>query len=107
MKLKNECSEKELIKIKAAIRKYFTFNPVPTNEGEKTFYTYQQFCDFAGLAFTSGSDVAGLWICNGVDVYDLFNKKSDFRYIGFGIGEDEKCYGILWDKDENEILQQF
>lgn len=65
-------------------------------------YNWNGVNNYLGLAYTSSSKCAGLWVCN-VDA--ISEKYPIYRYVGFAIGENGKYYAILWDKDENEILQ--
>ena len=66
------------------------------------FKSYDYCNNWLGLAFTSSSDVAAYWVCN-IDLTS--GKYPNYKYIGFAMDENEKVYAILWDKDENEILQ--
>jgi len=62
-------------------------------------------CDnWLGLAYTSSSSCAAEWVCNGVDA--MSKKYPTHRYIGFAVGEDGNVYAILWDNQENEILEK-
>jgi len=54
-----------------------------------------------GLAYTSSSSYAGLWVCN-IEIY--IDAKQLFKIIGFALGSGGFVYAICWDKDENEIL---
>jgi hypothetical protein len=99
---KEEWSEADFKTVKQAIKKHCTFKPLQSNEGTKTFYTFSDFEQWAGLAYTSSSSFAGLWVCNGIELGHVLY--PGFHYIGFALGADNKVFAILWDADENEIL---
>jgi hypothetical protein len=101
-KFKSEWTDKEMAKMKQAIKKAFLFKPIPTNQGTKVFYTYADLDNFAGLAYTSSSSYAGLWVCNGMELRNA--KYPGFVYVGFAMGEDGAAYGVMWDQDEEEII---
>lgn len=92
-------------KVEVAIRKHFRkAGKIKTSSGHGTLmatHKFQAIENFLGLAFTSSSSCAGLWVCNVDAVYE---PDENYKYIGFAIGEDGKYYAILWDKDENEKL---
>lgn len=100
-KFKSSWIETDFATIKKALRKHFTFKPIQTREGVKTFYTFNDFNMFAGLAYTSHSSAAMYSICN-TEVFDP--KYPGYRYVCFELSEDNKPYATLWDKDENEII---
>ena len=89
-----------------AIKRYFTRSActLKTNNGIVMFSildNYDSIADVLGLAYTSSSSMAGLWICN-VDAEHIY-KYEGYRYIGFVMDNDCNAYALLWDKDENEI----
>jgi len=91
IKLLQEWNETQFAKVRRKIAVHFMKS-----------YTY---CDnWLGLAYTSSSSCAAEWVCNGVDA--MSKKYPTHRYIGFAMGEDGNVYAILWDKDENEILEK-
>lgn len=63
--------------------------------------TFEEIGEIFGLAYTSSSAYAGYWICNDEIVC---SKYAPYHYVGFALSQDGKAYGILWDKDENEII---
>jgi len=87
----------------AILRHFALLGEIKTSSGHGSIsmvYDYTGIENFLGLAYTSGSSCAGLWVCN----VDAINPKyPDYRYVGFAMSEDLKPYAILWDKDENEI----
>lgn len=54
-----------------------------------------------GLAYTSSSSYAGLWICN-IELY--FDAKQIYKIIGFALGSGGFVFAICWAENENEIL---
>lgn len=102
VKLLQEWQPSDFDKMKRALKKAFLFKNLSTKDGTKICYSYDQLEQLIGLPYTSGSEVAAMWAnCNT----HLFNGKyPGYYYLGFAIGEDGKCYAMLQDKDENEIL---
>jgi len=54
-----------------------------------------------GLAYTSSSCYAGLWVCN-IEIY--IDAKELFKIEGFALLPGGFVVAVCWDKDENEIL---
>jgi hypothetical protein len=100
---KKEWNEADHKRMKQALKKAFVMKMIPTKDGSRTIYTYAQLTELLGLPYTSSSAYAGLWVTN-TEAYNT--KYPGFHYIGFAITEDNKCYGILWDAEENEVLIQ-
>lgn len=98
-----EWNEEQFATIKKRIAQHFSFKPMTTNKGRypAMYLGWQAIADRLGLAYTSSSSYAGYWACNEDAIN---NKHQQHRYVGFAISTDGKCYGILWDKDENEII---
>lgn len=98
---KKEWQDKDFKAMKQALRRAFVMKPLQTKDGQRTCYTYADLESLLGLPYTSSSSFAGVWVTNT----ELYNPSfPGFNYIGFAIAEDGKCYGILWDKEESEIL---
>lgn len=85
------------------IAQHFYGKEINTHHGIHNFgyVTFVSLSEIFGLAYTSSSDIAGYWVCN-TEVYSP--KFTGYKYIGFAMGEDQKGYAVLWDKDENEII---
>lgn len=73
--------------------RYYDFQPM--------YRRFPVLDEIMGLAYTSSSEYAGYWICNDEIVT---SKHAPYKYIGFAMGEDQKGYAVLWDKDENELI---
>jgi hypothetical protein len=99
-----EVQEKRVLK---ALRLYLASHRVmfaPSGDISKKYVlkplSQDQMLDTLGLAYTSTSDFAGLWICGGGElIHTPFT-----RFIGFAISEGGDVYGIVWDSKENETL---
>lgn len=89
--------------IQKAIRNHFWGKEIKTHREHHParYLNFAGLDQLLGLAYTSSSSYAGYWVCN-TEVYN--DKYAGFHYIGFALGEDGNGYGILWDKDENEII---
>jgi hypothetical protein len=98
---KQDWSDKDFKAMKQALKRSFVMKPLQTKDGQKVCYTYSQLEELLGLPYTSSSSFAGVWVTNTELHNSLY---PSFNYIGFAIAEDGKCYGILWDKEENEII---
>lgn len=98
--------DKMYAQVKAAIYKHFSrkhYEWQPTHEAgsKRTFvlYTFNQINELLGLAYTSTSDYAGLWVCNGGYLW-----ADDTHYFaGFAINTDNEVIAIAHDYEENEI----
>lgn len=62
---------------------------------------FESVGDILGLAYTSSSSYAGYWVCN-IEAVNF--KYPGYHYVGFAMDDKNKCFAILWDKDENEII---
>lgn len=89
--------------IESKIASHFREKEIQTLHGNynPSFRTFDKLDEIMGIAYTSSSSYAGYWICN-TEVYKAIY--PGFHYIGFALSQDGKAYGILWDKDENEII---
>lgn len=100
-----EFTKKDFKKIEKAILKHFQAYKYTYTDGGNTTpkafnpSTYEDASNVLGLAYTSSSDCAGLWICNAE-----LSATNTHRFVGFAINTEGKAVGIAWDKDENEIL---
>ena len=61
-----------------------------------TFYQIEQQL---GVAYTSSSSYAGLWICNDEIFLD-----GDIKLISFAISEDNIICSVWWDSEEKETI---
>lgn len=99
---KKEWTPEDFKRMKRALKSFFLLKGLQSNKGFKICYSYSDIESFFGLPYTSSSEYAGQWVTNS-EVYS--NDHSTYHYVGFAISEDNKPYAILWDKNENEILQ--
>lgn len=83
------------------IKNAYQWQPTHDKGSIKPFkpVTFNQIDNLLGLAYTSTSDYAALWVCNGGYLW-ADNKHS---FIGFAINEQGQIFGIADDKDENSI----
>jgi hypothetical protein len=98
--LKEVWSQDEFRLIELALKKFFNIQPnvIFNNEVQKPPTKWLSIQITYGLAFTSSSEFAAYWVCNGDLLYnDLYKVK------GFGIGDDYLIYGIAKDNEENFI----
>ena len=97
---------KQVSFVKKQITKYLNSRYFETfhSKDSTPFYCCKSFSDFdnvLGLAYTSSSDCAGLWICN-TDLY--LDASHTQKIIGFGLDKYSFVYLICWDDKENEML---
>lgn len=99
----NEWKPEQSRIVRIAIANHFSNREINTHHGKHPAKVrrYQELADIFGLAYTSSSNYAGLWVCN-TEIYS--NHYPGFKYIGFALTNDLTPYAVLWDKDENEIL---
>lgn len=57
--------------------------------------------EILGLAYTSSSSYAGLWVCGVTIQHNTF---ENHHYIGFAIDDQNNVVAVLWDNEEKEIL---
>lgn len=92
----------DFIKMKQAIVRHFTHNPISiSGEVPRMLYkpAFGMVDKILGLAYTSSSSCAMYSVCN-VDL-----RYSDtLRYVYFAIGQDGMCYAELWDNDEKPTI---
>ena len=88
--------EKQVKQVEKAIKKFLNSRFFEYSHG----YTPNLF-DALGLAYTSSSAYAGLWVCN-IELY--FDAEQKFKVEGFALGNGGFVFAVCWDKDENEIL---
>lgn len=96
-----EWNNGNFIKMRLALYRKFVGIELSTREGIRECLTYDQLEELLGLPYTSSGLYAGVWVTNTY-LYD--SRFTGYRYVGFAISENKNCYGILWDKDENEII---
>lgn len=94
-------------KVERAILSHFrghSYQWQPTHEGSsKTAlkpFTFSQIDNILGLAYTSSSSYAGLWVCNGGYLW----ADNTHYFTGFAINTDGEVIGIAHDFDEHEIF---
>ncbi len=94
-------------KVKRAIYSHFlhyTYKWQPTHDKEsrKDFnpFSFDEIDNLLGLAYTSSSAYAALWVCNSG--YLMANETHHF--IGFAVNKLGQVIGITQDENENEIL---
>lgn len=104
-KLKKEWAQDEFKKVERKIANHFTrkhYNHIKQH-GEKPrpayFGSFRQVDEFLGLAYTSTSDFAALWVCNGGYLY----ADPTHHFIGFAINELDEVIAIANDENENSI----
>jgi hypothetical protein len=99
-----EWNDLQIKGIEKAVVKHFSKSPIITSHGGYclAYRDFNSLASIMGFAYTSTSNYAGYWICN-TEVESLLH--TGFKYIGFAISSTGKYYAVLWDKDENEILQ--
>ncbi len=90
--------------IQAVIVEYFKAFGLyyTTNQAGKQSHTvkdYDGIDSLMGLAYTSSSSYAGLWICNGL--YVTYNDHYNFEC--FALDAELNVWAVLWDKEENEL----
>lgn len=100
----NDWTPEQFKAIEKAIRLHFANKEIKTLHGDYVPYYrgFNALDEIMGFAYTSSSLCAGYWICD-TDVYSP--KYPGYHYIGFALNNENKAFAILWDKDENEILQ--
>lgn len=72
------------------------------SEARKQFkpVSFSQIDNLLGLAYTSSGTFAGLWICNGVNVW----ADETRRFYGFAISTEGKFYALAEDENEQNPL---
>lgn len=91
-----EWSKIQHIIVEKAIKKYLNSRYFENSHGY-----FENLFEALGLAYTSSSSYAGLWICN-VELYLDANKK--YKIIGFALDTNTFVHAICWDNEENEII---
>lgn len=101
-KMLTEWTGKEFDGIKKAILRHFKYATISTHEDSITFFNplWDDINTTFGLAFTSGSSMAGYWVCN----IEAESPIKGFKYIGFAADGLGGYYAILWDDNENERI---
>ena len=90
--------------MQAAIVNHFRKMEIKTHHGNYPlqYRGFNRLSEIMGFAYTSSSNYAGYWVCNT----SVFSPKYEgYRYVGFSLTEDKKPFAVLWDNEENEILQ--
>lgn len=103
---KKEWTKEDFKTAKNAIAKFLNsrYFEIHHSQDVTPFYnckSFDQFDNILGLAYTSTSDFAGLWICNTELYLDTEHKIS---LNGFVIGSGGFVFAIWNDKQENEII---
>lgn len=83
------------------MKKSYQWQPTHDKASIKPFkpVTFSQIDNALGLAYTSTSDYAALWVCNGGYLW----ANNTHSFIGFAINTNGEVIGIADDKDENSI----
>jgi hypothetical protein len=86
-------------------RGIYDFQPSHDPKNKQAFkpITFNQIDNILGLAYTSTSSFAALWVCNSGYLW----ADKDHHFIGFAINTDGEVIGIADDKDENSIYIKF
>jgi hypothetical protein len=87
---------KQTAQVEKQIKKYLNSRFFEYSQG----YTSDLY-NSLGLAYTSSSSYAGLWICN-IELY--FDCEQKYKFIGFALGSGGFVFAICWDNEENEII---
>lgn len=67
----------------------------------RIYASFSQIDTILGLAYTS----TGIWACYGVcNTEAYFDMLNVYQYSYFIMDQENNCYAILQDKDENELL---
>jgi hypothetical protein len=84
------------------LNNHYKFQSTNDERSKKQFrvYSFSQIDDILGLAYTSTSAYAGLWVCNAGYLW----ANDTHTFTGFAINTDGQVIGIADDKDENEIF---
>lgn len=103
---KKEWDEKELQSAKKSIVKYLGSRYFESHhsEGKYCFLncrTFSQFDNVLGMAYTSSSSYAGLFVCNTELYLDIDRK---YKLDGFALGNGGFVYAVWSDSDENEVI---
>jgi len=105
-----ELTPAQLVTLQNDVLKYFKGRPMRTLHGNHVVRTHKQLETVLGLPYTSGSDVAGIWVTNTEVYHDALTAnlrnghENTFHYVGFGVLDTGVNVAILWDKYENERL---
>lgn len=109
LNLKKEWTDQETEKVEKSIREWLsnlTFSARIRRGINSTEYflpplkTEEQMNNLLGLAYTSSSEYAGLWVCN----VELIVKHDGKRYFvqGFAMDNYGNIYAVCHDKKEND-----
>lgn len=89
-------NNKEFKLVESKIKKYLNSRFFENSHGYQS-----NLFDALGLAYTSSSSYAALWVCN-IELY--FDCEQKYKFIGFALGSGGFVFAICWDEDENEII---
>lgn len=78
----------------AALQRNFVDRLLCTSKGLVIVNDYEGLKNLLGLPYTS--EMGALWVSN-LHLYP--HEGSEYRYVGFAMGVDNKCYGMLMTKD--------
>lgn len=102
-----EWTDKQFKQVEKAIYRHFCsytykFQPTHDKESRKDFrpFRYEEIETTLGLAYTSTSKYAALWVCNSG--YLMANDTHYFN--AFAINKNGQIVGIVQDENENEIF---
>lgn len=101
-KFKTELTAKEIKQLEAKILAHFKQN-ARFDKDDKMILSgsFEQINKNIGLAYTSSSSYAALWVCNNEVYLDTAKK---YHYIGFTFDLKGWAVAVLWDNEENEIV---
>ena len=99
--MRYELSDKEISRLEGKILSHFKNNPRFDRHNKMVIHNnFKSLNNYLGLAYTSSSSWAGLWVCNE-EVY--FDVAKQWIYQGFGVDMGGFSIAYLTDKDENEL----
>ena len=103
--MKKEWTEIETKSVEKTIRDWFlTRETSALRYGTIKFIRrFKELDEILGLAYTSSSKFAALWICN--DTVYLDNDRI-YHIRGFVLDDYDKVFAYCMDKDENELYVQ-
>lgn len=103
---KQDWDKKDLKRAEKAIHDYFSFHThkyISGGESHKlgSMFSYDSMACILGLAYTSSSSYAGLWICNVT-----LEANERYNFIGFAINANNDVVGICQNEKEEELFIQ-
>lgn len=101
----NEWTPTQFTAMQRAILNHFKGKTIQTHREPVYFpnigLRFNNIDNVLGLAYTS----TGIWACYGVcNTSPYFDLHNIYQYSYFVMDQKGKCYAILQDKDENELI---